>query len=333
MPSSPLPEALEAARSLSPTPVVAVVELAKGNNARVFRVDTAAARYALKKYPAADSRDRWKAEVDALRFFARRQVARTPRVVAVAPEQRYALLSWVEGEAVGAIADADVDAFARFQIAIDRAADTQARGEIGEASEACLCGGRIVSQIAGRVARLEAVKADVAGFASFFDGMLVPSLADFTTSARRAYDRLGLDFDRDIAGELRTLIPSDLGAHNALRGEDGGLWFLDFEYFGWDDPVTGIANFVLHPGMQLAPGQQELYTGQLLRHFDRHGEAERLQALLPLFALRWCVIILGELLPERWRHRRENNAPMDDWDGVRRLRLDAATRLLARFTR
>ena len=76
----------------------------------------------------------------------------------------------------------------------------------------------------------------------------------FVDSRRRrahAYRRLGLDFAEEIAPECRTLIPSDLGAHNALRGADGSLYFLDFEYFGWDDPVTSIANFIMHPGMQL----------------------------------------------------------------------------------
>ena len=24
---------------------------------------------------------------------------------------------------------------------------------------------------------------------------------------------------------------------------------------------------------------------------------------MPLYGLRWCAIILGELLPERWQHR------------------------------
>jgi hypothetical protein len=45
---------------------------------------------------------------------------------------------------VEVVADADVGEFARFQIALDEAIDEPARAEIGEASEACLSGARIV---------------------------------------------------------------------------------------------------------------------------------------------------------------------------------------------
>lgn len=328
--SEPPDEIQEIARTLCAEPVRAVAELRKGNNSRVFQVDTRGGRYALKRYPAADSRNRLAAEVDALRFFERAGVGRTPRVVAVAPERRFALFTWIDGGPVDAVADADVAHFAAFQIAVDRAIDPQARTEIGEASEACLSGKRIVSQIERRYASLEAVKHDVPDFAAFFDGVLAPSLREFEAEAREAYHRLGLDFSREIAADSRTLIPSDLGAHNALRGEDGKLYFLDFEYFGWDDPVTSVANFVMHPGMQLTEGQERSYRDTLLKHFCEHREAERLSALMPLYALRWCAIILGELLPERWRHRLESNADMGSWDRVRRQQIGKAQALIGR---
>jgi thiamine kinase-like enzyme len=122
-----------------------------------------------------------------------------------------------------------------------------------------------------------------------------------------------------------------MGAHNALRDADGRLWFLDFEYFGWDDPLTSIANFVMHPGMQLSLRQRELYRDRLLEHFRRHRERERLTALMPLYALRWCAIILGELLPERWRHRVESNPEFRDWDKVRHAQIAKARAVIAGF--
>ena len=96
---------------LSPEPVRAIAELRKGNNSRIFQVDTRAGRYALKKYPATDNRNRLEAEVGALRFFERNGVDRTPRIVAVSPELRYALFTWIDGDPVDAVTDADVGRF------------------------------------------------------------------------------------------------------------------------------------------------------------------------------------------------------------------------------
>ena len=142
---------------LSPEPVRAIAELRKGNNSRIFQVDTRAGRYALKKYPATDNRNRLEAEVGALRFFERNGVDRTPRIVAVSPELRYALFTWIDGDPVDAVTDADVGDFAAFQIALDAAIDARARTEIGEASEACLSGLHIMSHIERRYAKLAAV--------------------------------------------------------------------------------------------------------------------------------------------------------------------------------
>lgn len=332
MPSfRPPDDVLEMARVLSPEPVTAVAELHKGNNSRVFRVDTAGGRYALKKYPASDSRDRLKAEANALRFFERNGVPRTPRLVSTMAERRFTMLSWIDGDAVDVVADADVAEFVAFQIALDGAIDAPARREIGEASDACLSGLRIVTQIERRYAMLETVRHDFADFASFFGEVLVPALQVFKARAQEAYRRLGLDFTQEIGSELRTLIPSDLGTHNALRGKDGKLCFLDFEYFGWDDPLTSVANFIMHPAMHLTEHQAGYYRDQLLHHFRGCRTAERLEALMPLYALRWCTIILGELLPQRWQHRLQSNAKVGSWDQVRREQIDKARRLMSRF--
>ena len=332
MPSfQPPDDALEMARVLSPEPVTAVTELHKGSNSRVFRVDTVSGRYALKRYPASDSRDRLKAEANALRFFERKGVQRTPRLVSMAAERRFALLTWIDGDVVDAVADADVAEFAAFQILLDGAIDVQARGEIGEASDACLSGLRIVSQIERRYAMLEAVRHDFADFAAFFGEVLVPALHAFRSRAEEAYRRLDLDFSQEVVPGLRTLIPSDLGAHNALRGKDGKLCFLDFEYFGWDDPLTSVANFVMHPAMHLTEHQRAQYRDRLLHHFREDRVAERLEALMPLYALRWCAIILGELLPQRWQHRLDSSANVGSWDQVRREQIDKARRVMSRF--
>jgi hypothetical protein len=321
----------DVAGALCAEPVRSISEIRRGGNSRIFRVETRGGRYALKKYPATDNRNRLEAEVGALRFLERTGIGRTPKVVAVSAEQRFALLTWLDGEAVDAVTDADVGEFAAFQIALDGGIDEKARSEIGEASEACLSGPRIMAQIERRYARLQAVKHDVPEFAAFFDEVLVPSLHRFEDAARAAYRRLGFDFAEDLAPQFRTLIPSDMGAHNALRAPDGRLHLLDFEYFGWDDPLTSIANFIMHPGMRLTDRQKALYQQALLGHFRRHAEADRLPALMPLYGLRWCAIILGELLPERWQHRVESNAATGSWDEVRREQIGKARALVSQL--
>jgi hypothetical protein len=87
----------------------------------------------------------------------------------------------------------------------------------------------------------------------------------------------------------------------------------------------------MHPGMRLAERQKGLYQQHLLGHFGRHAEIDRLPALMPLYGLRWCAIILGELLPERWQHRLDSNAALGTWDEVRREQIGKARALVSQM--
>ena len=59
-----------------------------------------------------------------------------------------------------------------------------------------------------------------------------------------------------------------IGSNDALRQTDGRLRYVDFDYFGWDDPAKLTADFLLHPAMQLSAD-------------DRSGFVRRMMAALP----------------------------------------------------
>ena len=105
-----------------------------------------------------------------------------------------------------------------------------------------------------------------------------------------------MDWELPIAE--RTLNPSDFGFHNALRRVDGNLVFLDFEYFGWDDPAKMIVDFILHPAMNLTLQLKLRYVRGLLAHFANMSTlSARLPAVYPLFGVKWCLILLNEFVP------------------------------------
>jgi hypothetical protein len=320
----------QTAERLLRVPVRDVEPVRKGGNSRVCRVETSAGPFALKQYPPDDNRDRQGREARAFAFVARAQLGRTPRLVAVDPQARISLFSWIDGTAIDNVSNADVEEFAAFQLALDRAADARAQSEIGEAAEACLSGRRILANIQTRLARLADVRDDFPGFKSFLDEALRPAIAESEQAARKRLAVLKIEFDADLPLDRRSLIPSDFGIHNALRVGDGGIHFFDFEYFGWDDPGTSIGNFVFHPGMALVGEQQRRYREILTAHFGTAME-RRFLALQPLYVLRWCAIILGEFLPERWLHRLQAGARRSEWDTVRAEQLQKARQHLARL--
>ena len=56
--------------------------------------------------------------------------------------------------------------------------------------------------------------------------------------------------------------------------------------------------------------------------------AHRLSAFLPLFGLRWVLILLNEFIPERWQ-RRVLAGETGSWSGVKARQLASAREFLA----
>ena len=139
----------------------------------------------------------------------------------------------------------------------------------------------------------------------------------------------GLAFDADLPQEWRSLVPSDFGFHNSLRRRDGSLAFLDFEYFGWDDPVKLTADIMLHPGRTLSAPQRARFRQAAVRLYGGDPSfARRLHAYLPMFGLRWVLILLNEFIPERWQ-RRVLAGDTGSWDEAKSRQLARAREFVA----
>jgi len=293
--------------------VAGVQPAVAGGNNRVYRVAAADGRIlALKVYPdrADDPRDRLGAEFDGLALLARHGVEDTMRPVAADRAAGAALYGWVDGRAVEEARDDDIDAALTLVGRLAALAGEADAAAFPPAAEACLSAAELERQTAGRLGRLgRAVREadpDLAdgSLARFMAERLVPTCVATLEAARAGYRDSGLDFAQPLPAALQTLSPSDFGLHNALRRRDGRLVFLDFEYFGRDDPVKLAADFLLHPGMRLIARQRRRFRSGMEALFAGDGDfARRLDLLLPVYAVRWTLILLNEFLPERWARR------------------------------
>ncbi len=277
--------------------VYAVERVGGGGNNRIYQVeDLGGRRYALKEYlnDRIDERDRLGAEFGGLRFLWLQGVRDVPRRVAVDRDRSVALYEWVDGRPVSAPGAGDVDAALDFMARLKALAAVPGAERLPLASEACLSVGDCLRQIDRRRRRLSAVD----------DARVRRFLNDGFDAARAELAPAGADIEAELPAAHRTLSPSDFGLHNALRTADGRLVFLDFEYFGWDDPAKLVSDFLLHPGMALSDGlKRRFHRGAVEIFAGDQDFVRRLRQVYPLFGLRWCLILLNEFLPERWARR------------------------------
>jgi|TARA_B100000315_G_scaffold21643_1_gene18876 hypothetical protein len=299
--------------ALADAEVLALEAVKGGGNNRVYGAALAdGRRVAAKCYPSQkeDPRDRLGVEFGGLGFLADQGVGSAlPCPLAADREAGVALYEWIEGEAVSATDPAarrpgDVDQALGLLAKLHELRLTPGAKELPPSSDPCFSGADLVAGIAGRRLRLGEVAEDNDSLRAFLSGKFDPALEEVTRRAAREYKAAGMDFDSAIPGRERTLSPSDFGFHNARRREDGSLVFLDFEYFGWDDPAKLTADILMHPGMVLGAEEEANFREGLADIYrDDKTCGARLSALWSLFGLRWCLILLNEFLPERWFRR------------------------------
>ncbi len=325
----------KAAASMLNAPLTSAAPATGGGNNRVYRAETADGVYAIKFYPRqdADPRDRLGQEFAALELMGANGIASVPKAFARDDDLGCAAYEWIGGDAPGQISDADVDAMAALAETLGTIAGDTDAAAIRPASASCFSGEDVTAQFAGRLARLRAA-ADDDALHAFLATRLQPGFEALTKRAHDLYDNAGLDFAEKLGKSARTLSPSDFGFHNARRRKDGRLVFLDFEYFGWDDPVKMIADAVWHPGSAMSPTAADRFRAAMLDFFAaRDGEAlrTRFEALSPLFGAIWCLIVLNEFLPERWA-RRVAAGGAGDAAKARARQLKAADALFTKVT-
>ncbi|HEY1727847.1 MAG TPA: phosphotransferase [Candidatus Baltobacteraceae bacterium] len=311
-----LAERLAGARVLELTPCTG------GGNNRVFRLVTDARTYALKVYRRSenDRRDRLGVEFSGLRYAWTVAPGRVPEPFAADAKAGIALYEFVVGDRVERHASAEIDQVLAFLEALHGGRAAPGTQMLPPASEAGLNPDDIREQIERRLALLDTVDGEPALHA-FLAERFRPTYARFLPALAGVVP---------VRRDDRTLSPSDFGFHNALR-RNGEVVFLDFEYFGWDDPAKLVCDFLWHPGMRLSENERGQFLAGAADVFKEGTPLlSRLHAFEPLIALRWATIVLGEFLPEV-RERRRYAAGGDLERNALRAQLAKANAILDRL--
>jgi hypothetical protein len=311
--------------------------IGKGGNSKVYRVEcNDGSRYVAKFYfeRTMDGLDRLEVEFSGLSFLWDNGVRCIAQPLASDRESQIALYEHLDGEPVDSrlAGEREIEHVTNFAAQLKALTAAPRADQLPRAAEACFSFEALHEYIAGRLARLENVRAEGPSYAALADFLredFAPALACVAARGRTALGEEG--WKAQLPRGAWTLSPSDFGLHNALRQSDGSLVFVDFEYFGWDDPAKMIADFVLHPAMELTQPIRRAYVARMLACFAADPAlARRLALIYPLFALKWCMILLNEFVP-RFIARREfagRDAP--DREGVRARQLLKSRTMLGR---
>lgn len=324
--------------SLLHGPVLSLDPLAGGRNSRVWRLTGAdGQRFLAKEYFRSphDPRDRLVTEWTALQFLQQHTTCCVPRPIACDRPNSRALYSFIEGQSpVPYAAQARyMQPLTDFYSQLYDIREAACAAQLPPASEACFSLQEIVAQVQNRMGRLFTMELNTGihhECIKFLHEYVAPQLEQATQVAQQCCLRAGLRANAPLPLHLRMPSPSDMGFHNAIQQPDGTVFFVDFEYFGLDDPVKLLVDVCLHPAMTLTAEQKRTFAEQILHHIEPQDSAvqARLAAYAPLWRLKWCLIVLNEFLPRERARRHFAGAVEQTYEQVLSLQLVKAKKLL-----
>ncbi|MFC1516305.1 phosphotransferase [Thermodesulfobacteriota bacterium] len=307
-----------------------------GRNSKIFKViGSDNRRFVAKLYyrDKSDRRDRLGTEFTALSFLWQNNVKNVPRPVFAESIRGIAVYEYIDGNTIQSseITLQDINEAVKFLLKLNQLKTIPDAAELPPASEAVFSLQALIENIQYRFDRLTALPKD-GGLVSKCHQFLAEDIRPFFNYLKKwSKDKFlssGHDDHSILPESERTLSPSDFGFHNALRRLDGKLVFIDFEYFGWDDPAKMIVDFILHPGMNLQKEFKKNFIEKMLVNFNEGKKlTDRLAAVYPLFGLKWCFILLNEFIPADLARRDFSKILPDNHEKKKALQLKKAIRM------
>ena len=292
---------------LTNRPIEKLKKISGRGNSRVYKITTSDGTcYALKYYPdqTSDKRLRLKTEFNTLRLLHYHNITDIPKAIEKDNDLNLGLYEWIDGKMVFKPSVDDLYQAIDFVKVLCTLSQKIEREKNDLASEACLSAKDLLNQIEKRLLRLKLESKSFPHLATFLKNTFEPLWIEIRDESISFWPLESSD--NGLPKEKQVLSPSDFGFHNSLKGEDGSLTFIDFDYFGWDDPVKLTADFLWHPGMNLNTDLKERWKNAMLDLFSADPQFEdRLTAAMPLYGLRWALIVLNEFLPGFAERRKE----------------------------
>ena len=294
-------EVIKLAVSILDIEVETAEKVSNGGNAGVFKLSLSDKRVVkFKIYPIDKNHNRLKSEFLASEVISTLKIGRVPLPIAQDVELGIAIYEWIEGERLLSATQEYLDSSLNFLRNLHFLRNDPQFLEVTNASAACFSLDDIKNQLFKRLDQFQSARIVYPELDKFLLNDFLPVVE---SGLEYAWSQsISTDLKNKISTESQTLSPSDFGIHNVIVCKDCSYAFIDFEYFGWDDPVKLISDFCFHPGTQLSEEQVE-YWVQKAVHIYGEDVKLRLNAFRPLIGLIWCLILLNDFRPEIWQRR------------------------------
>jgi len=306
------------------------VPLSGGMNNKVFRISTQESDFLLKSYfcHPHDQRDRLGAEYAFLKFAKEFNIDCVPKTIVKNRRKQIALYQFIYGcgLTLGDVNAKNVELAVKFFFELNSYKDYESARNLSDASEACFTFSDLFSRVKRRMNQLEMISDSIAK--KFISEKIRPAWQEALKFANGRLQTRMIDPNTVISKKM--LSPSDFGFHNAILSNNNKLYFIDFEYAGWDGPSQIICDFFCQPKIPVPLKYYPIWLAKFQDQKDREIIDFSVRTLLPIYRIKWCCILLNHFFIVG-KERRKFSTQIFDIDLEMKIQFKKAENVLHRL--
>lgn len=255
-----------------------------------------------------DNRDRGQTEFQALSFLWQNEIRCVPKPIGFDEKSNSALYSFIDGVALDAksVKTIHLNQLADFFLRLFRLANSTSPAQWSiDASEARFRLQDYRTAIDRRLDQIEKglqTQSWAKQARDFVSNELYPLRDKLYAAFHERIASHDLNLTEEIELSDRILSPSDTGLHNMIVDQNTDrATFIDFEYFGWDDPAKLMADFFHSAAMNLSVEQKHIVLHRFSEGLPQQCASRflvRWEAIVDLIGFEWVLIVLNILSPD-----------------------------------
>ena len=280
--------------------------IVSGGNNLIFRVLPEGLPPIAVKYYIPDARNRIDREFRGLQFIRDRGFKNVPTPIARDIADRYAIYEFIDGAPKPGtdFTASNIDGFLELVDILHRVPPEDVTEHFDVAVAGAHTFGQYVQNITERTDQFEQ---DLASTELHKEVVRMERNLNVVSALRTSlFHALG-DVDQNSLIAEPRLSPVDVGPHNILfsNGDQNTQTFIDFEYFGWDNPLKIIGEFLYTPASaHLAPDIKSYLVEKFISQSKLPTETiQQLPKVLEFAQLGWIATLLKGLNPDRMKRR------------------------------
>ena len=265
-----------------------------GGNSKLYSFEIGPKAYVAKFYPEDNLNNRVISEFNACQFLEKNNIRNVSKIYASIDNLNINIFHKINGTNIQSIGTSEIEQALSFCKTLHRARENLSAKNLSEAKEACLSPNKIWEQIFSRKSKYIQHEMTYSVLGKFLKNTVDPLIYEVINNRQNNFEDIN---PYEICPKFQqTISPSDFGFHNALL-VNGKIHWIDFEYFGWDDPTKLLCDFFWHPGNNLSEVQKKLWLEEGIKIYsvNRNNLRRLIEYCLPIYGLRWIMIILGQI--------------------------------------